>query len=131
MMANRVPAVGRIALTPMLNERGKLIGDFTMCRIAEDHFFLIGTYAAETYYMRWFERHMPASGVIGAAVRHGVRGAVGGGPAFARAAAEPGARRPVHRRLSLHVLQAHGGRHGAGAMSGGCPSPATWATRSG
>jgi dimethylglycine dehydrogenase len=63
MMANRVPAVGRIALTPMLNERGKLIGDFTMCRIAEDHFFLVGTYAAETYYMRWFDRHMPASGV--------------------------------------------------------------------
>jgi dimethylglycine dehydrogenase len=63
MMANRVPAVGRIALTPMLNDRGKLIGDFTMCRVAADHVFLVGTYAAETYYMRWFERHMPASGV--------------------------------------------------------------------
>jgi dimethylglycine dehydrogenase len=63
VMANRVPAVGRVALTPMLNERGKLIGDFTMCRVAEDHFFLIGTYAAETYYVRWFERHMPATGV--------------------------------------------------------------------
>jgi dimethylglycine dehydrogenase len=63
VMANRVPAVGRVALTPMLNERGKLIGDFTMCRVAEDHFFLIGTYAAETYYTRWFERHMPATGV--------------------------------------------------------------------
>ena len=63
MMANRVPAVGRIALTPMLNDRGKLIGDFTMCRIAAEHVFLVGTYAAETYYMRWFERHMPATGV--------------------------------------------------------------------
>ncbi len=63
MMANRVPSVGRIALTPMLNQRGKLIGDFTMCRVAAEHFLLIGTYAAETYYMRWFERHMPTSGV--------------------------------------------------------------------
>ena len=63
MMANRVPKVGRIALTPMLNDRGKLIGDFTMCRIAEDHFFLVGTYAAEMFYMRWFERHLPPSGV--------------------------------------------------------------------
>jgi dimethylglycine dehydrogenase len=63
IMANRVPAVGRIALTPMLNDRGKLIGDFTMCRIAADHVFLVGTYAAETYYMRWFERHMPPAGV--------------------------------------------------------------------
>jgi dimethylglycine dehydrogenase len=63
MMANKVPAAGRIALTPMLNERGKLIGDFTMCRVSQDHIFLIGTYAAETYYMRWFERHLPATGV--------------------------------------------------------------------
>jgi dimethylglycine dehydrogenase len=63
MMANRVPNVGRIALTPMLNERGKLIGDFTMCRVARHRVFLIGTYAAETYYLRWFERHLPPSGV--------------------------------------------------------------------
>jgi dimethylglycine dehydrogenase len=63
MMANRVPNVGRIALTPMLNERGKLIGDFTICRVSEDHFFLIGTYAAEVFYLRWFERHLPPTGV--------------------------------------------------------------------
>jgi dimethylglycine dehydrogenase len=63
VMANRVPAVGKMALTPMLNERGKLIGDFTMCRTAQDHFFLIGTYAAESYYLRWFEKHLPERGV--------------------------------------------------------------------
>jgi dimethylglycine dehydrogenase len=63
IMANRVPAVGRIALTPMLNDRGKLIGDFTMCRLAEDRVLLIGTLAAETYYLRWFERHLPPAGV--------------------------------------------------------------------
>lgn len=63
IMANRVPAVGRLALTPMLNERGRLIGDFTMCRVAEDSFFLIGTYAAERYYQRWFEQRLPAAGV--------------------------------------------------------------------
>jgi dimethylglycine dehydrogenase len=63
VMANKLPAVGRIVLSPMLNERGKLIGDFTMCRIAAEHFFLVGTYAAETYYMRWFERHIPPTGV--------------------------------------------------------------------
>jgi dimethylglycine dehydrogenase len=63
VMANKVPAVGRIALTPMLNERGKLIGDFTMCRLSAEHFFLVGTYAAESYYLRWFERHLPPTGV--------------------------------------------------------------------
>jgi dimethylglycine dehydrogenase len=63
LMANRLPEVGRIVLTPMLNDRGKLIGDFTVCRAAEEHFFLIGTYAAEQFYLRWFERSLPASGV--------------------------------------------------------------------
>jgi dimethylglycine dehydrogenase len=63
MMANRVPEVGRMGLTPMLNERGKLIGDFTMCRPGAERVLLIGTYAAEAYYTRWFERHLPPSGV--------------------------------------------------------------------
>jgi dimethylglycine dehydrogenase len=63
IMANRVPAPGRIALTPMLNERGKLIGDFTMCRLTRDRVFLICTYAAEVYYRRWFERYPPPAGV--------------------------------------------------------------------
>ena len=63
VMANRVPQVGRIALTPMLNERGKLIGDFTMARVAQDRVFLVCTYAAEDYYRRWFERHAPPAGV--------------------------------------------------------------------
>jgi dimethylglycine dehydrogenase len=63
IMANRVPAVGRIVLSPMLNESGRLIGDFTLCRVADQRFFLIGTYAAERYYLRWFEQRLPASGV--------------------------------------------------------------------
>jgi dimethylglycine dehydrogenase len=63
VMANRVPKVGRIALTPMLNERGRLIGDFTMARVAQDRVFLVCTYAAEDYYRRWFERHAPPAGV--------------------------------------------------------------------
>jgi dimethylglycine dehydrogenase len=63
VMANRVPRVGRIALTPMLNERGKLIGDFTLCRVGAERVFLICTYAAETYYRRWFERYPPPAGV--------------------------------------------------------------------
>ncbi len=63
VMANRMPKPGRIVLTPMLNERGKLIGDFTIARLGADAFFLVGTMAAERYYERWFERHLPASGV--------------------------------------------------------------------
>ncbi len=47
----------------MLNERGKLIGDFTLCRLGAERVFLICTYAAEIYYRRWFERHPPPAGV--------------------------------------------------------------------
>ena len=31
LMTNNMPKLGRIILTPMLNENGKLIGDFTIC----------------------------------------------------------------------------------------------------
>jgi dimethylglycine dehydrogenase len=58
IMANKVPAVGRVVLTPMLNERGKLIGDFTICRAGPERFLLVGTYAAERFYQRWFEARM-------------------------------------------------------------------------
>lgn len=63
VMANKVPEVGRIALSPMLNERGRLIGDFTLCRAAEQRVLLVGTYAAEKYYLRWFEGTQPGAGV--------------------------------------------------------------------
>jgi dimethylglycine dehydrogenase len=63
VMANRVPDVGRITLAPMLNERGRLIGDFTMCRVSTDRIFLVGTYAAEEYYRRWFEHTAPPADV--------------------------------------------------------------------
>jgi dimethylglycine dehydrogenase len=63
VMANKLPPVGKLALTPMLNEGGKLIGDFTIGRHADDKFLLVCSLSAETYYLRWFERHMPESGV--------------------------------------------------------------------
>lgn len=63
VMANKLPAVGKMVLSPMLNEAGKLIGDFTLGRLAKDHFFVVGTYAAEDFYRRWFEKYAPESGV--------------------------------------------------------------------
>jgi dimethylglycine dehydrogenase len=63
VMANRVPAIGRMVLSPMLNEAGRLIGDFTIARLADERFFVVGTYAAEVFYMRWFERTLPPAGV--------------------------------------------------------------------
>lgn len=64
MMTNRMPKTGRLVLTPMLNEFGKLIGDFTIAKAAEDRFMIWGSSAAQKYHMRWFERHLPQDGSI-------------------------------------------------------------------
>jgi dimethylglycine dehydrogenase len=63
VMAGRLPAPGRITLSPMLNEAGRLIGDFTLARTGEERFLVFGSGVAETYHLRWFERHLPPSGV--------------------------------------------------------------------
>jgi dimethylglycine dehydrogenase len=63
MLANKLPPVGRMGLSPMLNPAGKLIGDLTVARLARDRFMVFGAGAAEKYHMRWFEQHLPATGV--------------------------------------------------------------------
>ena len=63
VLANRMPRQGRIVLSPMLNRLGKLIGDFTVARLGPQRFLVIGSGVAEEYHLRWFERHLPESGV--------------------------------------------------------------------
>jgi dimethylglycine dehydrogenase len=63
MLANKIPATGRMVLTPMLNDNGKLIGDFTLAKLGDGEFLIIGSGPAEHYHMRWFESHLPATGV--------------------------------------------------------------------
>ena len=36
-MTNRMPKNGRIVLTPMLNEFGRLIGDFTIAKAGDEN----------------------------------------------------------------------------------------------
>lgn len=68
LMTNRMPKKGRIVLTPMLNEFGKLIGDFTIAnttgRTGEERFMVWGSSAAQKYHMRWFEKHLPGEGSV-------------------------------------------------------------------
>ncbi|MEQ8604271.1 MAG: FAD-dependent oxidoreductase [Marivibrio sp.] len=63
LLANKLPKEGRLSLAPMLNEKGKLIGDFTVAKAGPERFYVFGTGAAETYHMRWFQEHLPESGV--------------------------------------------------------------------
>ncbi len=64
LMTNTMPATGRLVLTPMLNERGKLIGDFTIAKAAENRYYIWGSTAAQIYHMRWFEQHLPKDGSV-------------------------------------------------------------------
>ncbi|WP_043611300.1 FAD-dependent oxidoreductase [Ensifer sp. ZNC0028] len=64
MLACRIPQTGRMALAPMLKDDGKLIGDFTLAKLGEGDFLLVGSGIAEDYHMRWFEAHLPADGAV-------------------------------------------------------------------
>lgn len=64
LMTNRMPKTGRIVLTPMLNETGKLIGDFTIAKAGDERFMVFGSSAAQIYHMRWFEQHRPTDGSV-------------------------------------------------------------------
>ena len=63
ILAGRVPKPGRLSLTPMLTQKGKLYGDLTVACLAEDHFMLFGSGAMQEAHRRWFEQHIPAVGV--------------------------------------------------------------------
>jgi dimethylglycine dehydrogenase len=64
LMTNRMPKTGRIVLTPMLNEFGRLIGDFTIAKAGEERFMIWSSSAAQKYHMRWFEKHLPKNGSV-------------------------------------------------------------------
>jgi len=63
VLANRVPVNGRLNLTPMLNRRGTLIGDFSCARLSNEHFMIFGSGVAEEFHMRWWDSLLPKSGV--------------------------------------------------------------------
>ncbi len=60
VLAGYVPKPGRLALTPMLTEKGKLYGDLTVACLAEDHFMLFGSGAMQEAHRRRFESDLPA-----------------------------------------------------------------------
>lgn len=63
VLASRLPAVGHVRLAPMLNPAGKLMGDLTVSRLANDRFWIVGSYMLQEWHMRWFHEHLPRTGV--------------------------------------------------------------------
>ena len=87
LLAGRIPNPGRMALTPMTNPAGNLIGDLTVATLGAavgaadgpdttitggatgnirdgEEFILFGSGIAERYYERWFDQHLPADGSV-------------------------------------------------------------------
>ncbi len=69
LVTNKVPSAGRLTLAPMLNEKGMLIGDFTIATLAdpfteEERFLIFGSGVAEGYHHRWFTSHLPSNGSV-------------------------------------------------------------------
>ena len=55
LLANRIPTeVGRSCLSPLIGVRGGVAGDFTVTKVAEDSFMMIGSGMAERYHQRFF-----------------------------------------------------------------------------
>lgn len=55
VFANRMPReVGRSCLTPLIGKRGGIAGDFTVTRLEDDAFMIIGSGMAERYHSRYF-----------------------------------------------------------------------------
>ncbi len=58
VMASRIPAPGRISLTPMLTPKGKLYGDLTVACLDEQDFLILGSGVVQEMHRRWFEKYL-------------------------------------------------------------------------
>lgn len=61
--ANRLPKVGRIVLSQLLNPRGTVECDVTVTRLAPDRFLVLSAAVAELHDLDWLLRHAPEGGV--------------------------------------------------------------------
>ncbi len=55
LVANKVPSViGRSCLAPLIGKRGGVAGDFTITKLADDEFMMVGSGLAERFHQRFF-----------------------------------------------------------------------------
>ena len=63
ILANRLPKLGRMTLSPMLSAGGRLAGDFSVSRIGAQRFLLLGADTMQLAFIRHFAPYLPAEGV--------------------------------------------------------------------
>ncbi|MGA9275502.1 GcvT family protein [Ilumatobacter sp.] len=68
LLANNIPVAGRLALSPMLNRNGRIIGDFTVGALVDgvgvERFMIFGSGPAQHYHERWFRQELPTDGSV-------------------------------------------------------------------
>lgn len=122
LFTNRIPKPGRMALAPMTNQNGKLIGDLTVACLgpttgvaegpmgtatggathnlgAEERFVVFGSGIAQRYYERWFDQHLPSA----PDPRHAVRYETLGWETCGLSIAGPDARKLLQRVTDTDV----------------------------
>jgi dimethylglycine dehydrogenase len=66
LVANKVPAkIGRLALCHALTRRGGIRSEFTITKIAEQHYYVVSAGAAERYDSDYLCKSLPADGSVG------------------------------------------------------------------
>ncbi len=76
LTCSKLPRLGRISLAYMLNERGGVVSEFTMTRLAEDRFYLISAAAGEWHDEDWLRHHLREDDGVAIAELHGRMGTI-------------------------------------------------------
>ncbi len=75
LIANKVPTkIGRIALCHALTKRGGIRSEFTITKLAEQHYYVVSAGAAERYDGDYLRRMLPTNGSVGMNNITGARG---------------------------------------------------------
>ena len=64
LLASKLPAPGRVRLATMLKRNGNLAGDLTVMQLEDGDYWIVGSYYLQAWHWRWFQEHLPASGVV-------------------------------------------------------------------
>ncbi len=63
VMANKIPKLGRMTLSPMLSPKGRLIGDFSISCLDQNRFLLLAADYMQLSLLRHFRQSLPDNGV--------------------------------------------------------------------
>jgi dimethylglycine dehydrogenase len=64
ILTNTIPKAGRIALAPMLDLSGQLLGDLTVANFDDNRYFIFGSNMMTDIHQHWFAQHAPNDGSV-------------------------------------------------------------------